>query len=213
VQERNPKIEAAMKSMQITLSDGLSQILETRASELGLELEEFLGKAISQNADKLMRPKEWMPREEWDARVRGDRCPDCAHLASGANPRGYGIADLAVSRLDLMHNQFVPGFCVLYCRKHVVEPYELGPEDRGSFFEDAMQAAKAIARVFNPIKMNYQILGNRGPHLHCILQPRFHGDSEPGWPIDPFKERVILAPEEYKERVLAIQKALGVIDT
>jgi diadenosine tetraphosphate (Ap4A) HIT family hydrolase len=58
--------------------------------------------------------------------------------------------------------------------------------------------------------MNYQILGNDGPHLHCFLQPRFYGDSEPGWPIDPYKEQVILGPEEYQERVRAIRAALDV---
>ncbi len=34
------------------------------------------------------------------------------------------------------------------------------------------------------------------------------GDSEPGWPIDPYKEQVILRPEEYQERVRAIKVAL-----
>jgi diadenosine tetraphosphate (Ap4A) HIT family hydrolase len=197
-----------MPRIQISLNDELTQKLEGRALEFGLELSEFLTKAIQQNADKLTRPKVWMPREKWDALVRGDNCLDCVHLASGDNPHGYTIAHLRVSRLDLVKTQFVPGCSVLYYREHVIEPYQLRPEEQHLYFADMMQAAQALAQVFKPVKMNYQILGNGGPHLHCILQPRFYGDSEPGWPIDPYQEQVLLTPEEYKERVRLIQTAL-----
>ena len=87
-------------------------------------------------------------------------------------------------------------------------PYQLPAEERALYFEDLVEAARAVARTFSPAKMNYQILGNRGPHLHCILQPRFYGDCEPGWPIDPYKEQVILPAQEYKERVERIRTAL-----
>ena len=107
-----------------------------------------------------------------------------------------------------MNNQFVPGYCILYFYKHAVEPYHLSLEERAQYFEDVLRAAQAIAKVFTPIKMNYQILGNGGPHLHCHLQPRFYGDAEPGWPIDPYKEQVLLTPEEYEERVRLIRTAL-----
>ena len=197
-----------MKEIKIELDDDLVWKLESRASELGVALDAFLAQAISQNADRLVRPKKWIPREIWDARVRGDDCQDCVHLASGDNPHGYKVAELRVSRLDLMRNQFVAGYCVLYFRRHVVEPYELDEAERTRYFEDLTQAGQAIAQVFEPTKMNYQILGNLGPHLHCHIQPRFFGDSEPGWPIDPHKEQVLLVPKEYEERVRAIQRAL-----
>ena len=197
-----------MRQVQVALNDELAQKLEGRASELGLMLDKFLAKAIEQNADKLIRPKVWMPRDRWDAIMRGDNCNDCAHLASGQNPHGYEVADLRVSRLDLFKSQFVPGCCILYLRRHIIEPYELSVEERTLYFEDLMRSAQAIAEAFKPIKMNYQILANGGPHLHCFLQPRFYGDSEPGWPIDPYKEQVILRPEECAERVRAIQAAL-----
>jgi len=201
-----------VRQVQIALNDDIGRKLENRALELGLALDEFLTKAIEQNADKLIRPKVWMPREKWDALIRGDDCNDCAHLASGENPHGYKIADLEVSRLDLFKSQFVPGCCILYLYRHVVEPYQLSVEERTLYFEDLMRSAQAIAEAFKPDKMNYQILGNASPHLHCFLQPRFYGDSEPGWPIDPYKEQVILRPEEYQERVRAIQRTLGRVE-
>jgi diadenosine tetraphosphate (Ap4A) HIT family hydrolase len=197
-----------MKEVTIALNDELAEQLANRASEFGLQLDQFLEKAITRYADRLVRPKVWMPRGRWDALVRGDNCPDCAHLASGDNPHGFKIADLSVSRLDLMRNQFVPGFCILYSHRHVVEPYHLRVQERLRYFEDLMRAAQAIAAVFKPTKLNYQILGNRGPHLHSIVQPRFYGDAEPGWPIDPYKERVILSQGEYEDRVRSVRLAL-----
>ncbi|MBN2392708.1 MAG: hypothetical protein JXR84_18400 [Anaerolineae bacterium] len=142
-----------MPRIQIALNDELVQKLEGRASELGLELSEFLSQAIQHNADKLIRPKVWMPREKWDALVRGDKCNDCLHLASGDNPHGYTIAHLRVSRFDLLKTQFVPGCSVLYYREHVIEPYQMSTEEQHLYFAAIMQAAQALVQVFKPVKV------------------------------------------------------------
>ncbi len=71
-----------------------------------------------------------------------------------------------------------------------------------------MKSVRALANVFHPIRMNYQILGNKSPHLHVYLQPRFYSDTEPSWPIGPFKDRVYPLVSEYQERVYVIRKTL-----
>lgn len=154
--------------------------------------------------------REWMPRERWDALVRGEGCPLCAALAAGerVDRHGYTIADLGISRLRLGANQFVPGYCVLICTRHVREPYELGTTERATYFEDMMRAAQALDRVFNPVKMNFQLLGNEVPHLHCHLVPRFYGDPAPGRPLDPNLGTHVLAAHEAEARVASIQAAL-----
>ena len=86
-----------MKEIKIELDDNLVSKLESRASELGVALDAFLAQAISQNAGRLVRPKKWMPPEIWNARVRGNDCQDCVHLASGDNPHGYKVAELSQS--------------------------------------------------------------------------------------------------------------------
>ena len=155
-------------------------------------------------------PKKWVPRPEWDALVRGKDCPLCGVVKSKerANEYGYTIADLGLSRLRLAANQFVCGYCILICAKHVCEPYELSASDQAVFFEDMMLAARALTRVFSPIKMNYEILGNAIPHLHCHLKPRYYGDPAPGSPISPDLGVVRLTPEEYAERAVRIRTAL-----
>jgi len=155
--------------------------------------------------------KAWMPREKWESLVRGDECPLCAEVALKENDNefGYTVADLSISRLTLMRNQYVSGYCVLVCHKHIREPYELPVEEYHKFFEDMIRAGQCLEKVFGADKMNFQILGNIVPHLHCHIEPRYYGDPAPNRPIDPNTKTVILKPEEYQKRIKQIRKALS----
>ena len=132
-------------------------------------------------------PSTWMEREEWSALVRGEGCPLCHELASGepVNEHGWTVIDLAVSRLRLAANQWVPGYCVLICAIHVREPHELSQKDRTAFFDDLVRVGQAIEATYQPDKLNFQLLGNAVPHLHCHIVPRYYGDPAPGRPLDP----------------------------
>ena len=152
----------------------------------------------------------WMPREQWDALVRGDGCPLCRDLAAGSAPNAYRhvVADLAVSQLWLAANQSVPGYCVLVYRRHVREPYDLSREERLAFFEDMATAGSALERAFGAVKMNFELLGNAVSHLHCHLKPRYYGDPAPGKPIHPDERMLFLREQEYAQQVGTIRRAL-----
>ena len=69
---------------------------------------------------------------------------------------------------------------------------------------------RAIEQVMQPVKMNYNLLGNSLPHLHTHVVPRYADDPKPGWPF-PFPED---EPEVFPEDVLqrdagALREALG----
>jgi diadenosine tetraphosphate (Ap4A) HIT family hydrolase len=71
--------------------------------------------------------------------------------------------------------------------------------------------AEALARVFRPVKMNYELLGNQVPHIHWHLVPRLAADPEPHAPI----WRVEHAPAPLgaaaaRDRIDAIRRALAV---
>src|SRR5260370_26957857 len=161
------------------------------------------GNALGENA------KAWRPREGWDALVRGEGCPLCAEVAAVlASADEYAIADLAMSRLWLAENQWIAGYCVLVCTRHVREPYELPREECERFFEDLMQAARAIERVLQPAKMNFEILGNAVPPLHCHIIPRYYGDPAPGRPINFSEQERRLSSAEAAARVQLLRSAL-----
>ena len=123
----------------------------------------------------------WVPRDEWERLVRGDGCPLCEDMEprrAGDHVDAYGrtIALLDASELRLCADQFTPGYCVVISTRHVAEPYELPDYERGVFFADVLRGGKAVQQALGSIKMNYLILGNEQPHLHCHLIPRYYGD-------------------------------------
>jgi diadenosine tetraphosphate (Ap4A) HIT family hydrolase len=151
--------------------------------------------------------------KDWDTLIRGERCPVCdlIQTAKPEDQHGIAVADLRLSRLFLARNQYVPGYCVMMCHKHVIEPYELTTDERTMFFDDLAVAGRGLQAAFQADKMNYNILGNVVPHLHVHIVPRYFTDSAPHRPIDPGLkgQEVYLSAAEYAERIKSIQKYIG----
>ena len=156
--------------------------------------------------------KNWKP-SNWDALMTGEGCPVCdlIHTAKQEDEHGLAVADLQFSRLFLAKNQYVPGYCIIMCRKHVIEPYELTADERMLFFDDVALAGKGLQEAFKADKMNYNILGNVVPHLHVHIIPRYFTDSAPHRPIDPTPkgQAVYLSAAAYAERITLIQEHIG----
>jgi diadenosine tetraphosphate (Ap4A) HIT family hydrolase len=70
------------------------------------------------------------------------------------------------------------------------------------------RAGAAIASVFQPIKMNSQLLGNAIPHLHWHIVPRYYGDPAPGRPLDAAGHIRRLKLGEYQCIIADLQVAL-----
>ena len=69
--------------------------------------------------------------------------------------------------------------------------------------------AQALANVFKPTKINYELLGNMVPHMHWHLVPRF--ESDPLWPRPIWSEEheaLHLTKAEYAERIELIREEL-----
>ena len=66
----------------------------------------------------------------------------------------------------------VPGYVCVVSKRHVVEPFELPPDEMDAFWRESMRVAQAVAELLGPRKMNYEIHGNTIPHLHMHLYPR-----------------------------------------
>jgi diadenosine tetraphosphate (Ap4A) HIT family hydrolase len=120
------------------------------------------------------------------------------------------IAELPLCYVLLNRDQFFPGYTFVFAREHVTELFHLEPKARGQLMEEVNAVAAALAAVYRPAKMNYELLGNMVPHLHWHLVPRFTGD--PLWPrpiwSEPHAERH-LAAGEYRDVVARIRAQLG----
>ena len=102
------------------------------------------------------------------------------------------------------------GYTVVIWRgRHVAEPMDLSAEDAASYWRELLLVAGALERHFDPVKMNFEILGNSLPHLHTHVVPRYADDPKPGWPF-PFPDEQPPIPEaEFAVDVAALRALLG----
>jgi diadenosine tetraphosphate (Ap4A) HIT family hydrolase len=154
----------------------------------------------------------WMPRDEWEGLKRGLNCPLCLQMDARMVPDhvdvyGRTITPLGTSVLRLCADQFTAGYCLVISTRHVAEPYELPEHEQGVFLADIMRAGRAVQLALGATKMNYLILGNEQPHLHCHLIPRYYGDRAPGRPLLP-GDPVPVDADTFAARVTLIRAAL-----
>ena len=152
-----------------------------------------------------------MPPEEWQKLVDGTDCPICrASTDEAENDLDFYVARLPLSIVRLSRNQRAPGYTLVYCSRHVVEPHELSAEERREFFEDIVAVGRALQQIYQPLKLNFQMLGNTVPHLHCHVIPRYRGDAAPNGPPGPIfaLPPIELAPHEYEEAARNLREAL-----
>jgi diadenosine tetraphosphate (Ap4A) HIT family hydrolase len=123
---------------------------------------------------------------DWDERRRGKDCPLCARVGIDESDWGIRILTGRYTDVFLQRAHFSPGYAVaLWKLGHVAEPTELTEDEAAGYWLEVLRVGRAIEDRFQPIKMNYEILGNTVPHLHTHLVPRYRDDANPGLPL-PF---------------------------
>ena len=201
-----------MRKIELELDDRIVETLETFASRQNQDAAEFLAQGVSNytRGFLMMALGKWMPRDQWDALRRGDGCPLCDAIAATdhIDATGCTVIDLPMGRLRLSQYPDTPGQCVFICRQHVCEPYHLSVADQAAFFADVMRVAQVLENVYQPIKMNLQMLGNTIPHLHCHLLPRYYGDFAPNGPLAPIAGKLPLPLEELEAQAAHLRAAL-----
>ena len=121
---------------------------------------------------------------DWDERLAGKGCPLCAGLGRGDNEHAVHVWDGACAEVHLARRTVVPGYCtVTWAGPHVADPADLSPDDAARYWADVLAVGRAIRTVFQPVKMNYLLLGNFVPHLHTHVVPRYRDDPAAGGPL------------------------------
>jgi diadenosine tetraphosphate (Ap4A) HIT family hydrolase len=118
------------------------------------------------------------------------------------------ICDLEVSQLFLFREQSHPGRCNVVYNDHAVEFHELSEEQRNAFMRDVAVTGKAIAKVFNPDKINYGAYADKLSHLHFHIVPKYKDGYGFGGVFEMNPQKVTLSDSEYKMIIEKIRKAL-----
>jgi diadenosine tetraphosphate (Ap4A) HIT family hydrolase/RimJ/RimL family protein N-acetyltransferase len=132
----------------------------------------------------------WLDRDAWRRLCRGEGCPLCAALLQSRDRDEHGITLVRTpsALIRLSSNQRARGYCVVIATRHVVEPCDLPATESRAFFDDVMATARAVRKRCAPIKLNYELLGNAIPHLHCHVVPRYEDDGSPAKPLAMFDQ-------------------------
>jgi diadenosine tetraphosphate (Ap4A) HIT family hydrolase len=141
---------------------------------------------------------------------RGVNCFICEEGRPDENGIGLRIFAGEVSDAYLRRVDVQRGLTIVTWRgRHVAEPTELEPEEATAYWLELLRVGRAIETYLEPVKMNYDLLGNAGPHLHTHVVPRYADDPRPGWPFPfPEKEPPLEDEEQYVSDVEALRALL-----
>jgi len=129
---------------------------------------------------------DWPP--EFYALKRGEGCPMCEEGRPEETRFGVRIYAGEVSDAYLQRPDVQRGYTVVIWRgRHVAEPTELDDEEAAQYWREVLHVGRALESHLQPVKLNYDLLGNALPHLHTHVIPRYADDPKPGWPF-PFPD-------------------------
>ena len=80
-------------------------------------------------------------------------------------------------RAVLLNDADYPAYCRVELLAHVKEMSDLAPENRARMMKVVFAVETAMREVINPEKINLASLGNKTPHLHWHIIPRFADDK------------------------------------
>ena len=80
-------------------------------------------------------------------------------------------------RVVLLNDADYPAYCRVELIAHVKEMSDLPPSQRARMMNVVFAVETALREVMNPDKINLASLGNKTPHLHWHVIPRFETDK------------------------------------
>lgn len=80
-------------------------------------------------------------------------------------------------RIVLINDQNYPGYCRIETIKHIKEMTDLDETLQQECISLVFAIEKGLRNILNPEKINIASLGNKTPHLHWHIIPRFKNDN------------------------------------
>ncbi|KDN54023.1 HIT family protein [Flavobacterium seoulense] len=118
------------------------------------------------------------------------------------------ITDLKVSQLFLFKEQSYTGRLNVVYKDHGVEFHELSDEQRNAFMDDVNTTANAIAKAFNPDKINYGAFSDKLSHLHFHIVPKYADGYGFGNVFEMNPNKTLLSDAEYDALIEKIKAVL-----
>jgi diadenosine tetraphosphate (Ap4A) HIT family hydrolase len=149
---------------------------------------------------------------DWADLIRGIGCGMCAGGRPESDRFGVRILEGRWSDAYLQRSDVQRGYTIVIWRgRHVTEPTELDDTEAAGYWSEVHAVARALIAKYQPLKMNYETLGNTLPHLHTHLIPRYRVDPRPGRPF-PFTDvepAGVIPEDRLLAEVAALRSKIG----
>lgn len=134
-----------------------------------------------------------------------DECILCCKIKNETPDRIF-MFDSGIALVNF--DQRFKGRSILAFKYHVEDIRHIENEEYANFWKDIKSFATAIEKAYHPDRINYSILMNTDPHVHCHIIPRY--TSDPNWGRPPWPaERLIVGVEEQAEIAGIIRSCLS----
>ena len=97
----------------------------------------------------------------------GWKCSECAFEL------WIPVAESRSTRVGIYNDARFPGRCIVALRHHYDQLEEVPLEEIDNFMRDVLVASASIKETTGAARVNVSILGNRDPHVHAHLIPRY----------------------------------------
>jgi len=80
-------------------------------------------------------------------------------------------------RVVLLNDADYPAYCRVELLEHIKEMSDLPSQQRARMMKVVFAVETSIREIFQPDKINLASLGNKTPHIHWHVIPRFENDK------------------------------------
>jgi diadenosine tetraphosphate (Ap4A) HIT family hydrolase len=136
-------------------------------------------------------------------------CTIIAKTRAGENPNF--VMELPQSFVVLGDAQLYRGYCILLAKHHATELHLMPRDAARALFDEAVTVGAAIASVTQPLKLNYECLGNAEPHVHWHIFPRYANDPmrrAPIWARSEAERKVALNDRDRRALIDSLRAEL-----
>lgn len=108
-------------------------------------------------------------------------CERIRMIQEGTNP--YFVAELETGYVVMGDHQYFRGYTLFLAKEHIKELHFLDSKTKQQYLLEMSMVGEAVYKAFEPNKLNYELLGNGEPHLHCHIFPRRLDEANPAAPV------------------------------
>ena len=138
-------------------------------------------------------------------------CFYCDEHHEGREAIMFKVGDMKAGTLYLFKDQAHKGRCVVAVDEHLAELSDLTPEQRHAYMDDVADVAAAVKKLWGCTKINLGAYGDKLPHVHFHIVPKYEGGFEFGGGFEITNPNPVhLSQEEYDEMMAQLKAELNI---